>query len=152
MGNHALKEKTDMWEASSGRALMGPLPDNHDLVDTISAICLKHGIGLATFSVQGNITEATIGVYDPFQQVYITARESFPGEIVHCSGWFTGGQGTHDVSASIAIADDAGNVIGGKLFSETLVLGAEIILQEWQGPDIYRQTDPTTGLAILNRT
>jgi predicted DNA-binding protein with PD1-like motif len=55
------------------------------------------------------------------------------------------------VTARIAIADDAGNVIGGKVFTETLLLGAEIFLHEWLGPSIDRRTDPHTGLAVLNR-
>ncbi len=146
-----LKEMPNLRAISAGRTLMGTLPENHDLVDTISALCRQHDIALAAFSVHGNVVQATIGVFDPLQQVYITAVESFTGEIVHCAGWITGSPAVPEVSARIAIADDAGNVIGGKLFTETLVLGAEIFLQEWLGPSIHRRTDPDTGLAVVCR-
>jgi len=146
-----LQEIPNIWAVSGGRTLMGSLPENRDLVDTISALCRQQEIGLATFSVHGNVVQTTIGVFDPSQQVYITAVESFPGEIVHCTGWITGSPEAPEVSARIAIADDAGNVIGGKLFTETLVLGAEIFLQEWLGPSIDRRTDPNTGLTVLSR-
>ena len=141
-----------MWDVTPGRRLMGPLPDNRDLVDTISSVCRHHGISLATFSVQGNATRATLGVFDPQQQVYVTAVESFSSEIVHCSGTITGRPAAIEVLARIAIADEAGNLIGGRLFSETLVLGAEIHLQEWLGSPMNRHPDPQTGLAVLNRT
>lgn len=141
-----------MWEVCPGRHLMGSLPDNRDLVDTIVAVCCNHGIGQGTFSVRGNVTRVTLGVFDPQQQVYVTATESFTGEIVHCSGTITGGPAAPDVMACMAIADDAGNVIGGRLFSETLTLGAEILIQEWLGQPMNRQTDPHTGLSVLTRT
>jgi len=140
-----------LWEVTPGRCLMGPLPDNRDLIDTIMAVCRRHGIRQASFSVHGNVTQTTLGVFDPQQQVYLTAMESFAGEIVHCSGMISCDAEAPDVVARVAIADDAGNVIGGRLFSETLVLGAEIHLQEWLGPPMNRQTDPHTGLPVLIR-
>jgi predicted DNA-binding protein with PD1-like motif len=85
-----LEEMPNMWAVSRGRTLMGTLPENRDLIDTVSALCRDHGIGLATFSIHGNVVQATIGVFDPLQQVYVTAVESFCGEIVHCTGWVTG--------------------------------------------------------------
>lgn len=140
-----------MWEITPGRRLMGSLPANRDLVDTIVAFCRSQGIRQASFSVHGTVTQVTLGVFDPQQQVYVTAMESFAGEIVHCSGMISGDPAAPDVLARVAIADGAGNVIGGRLFSETLVLGAEIDIQEWLGPPMNRQTDPNTGLPVLTR-
>jgi predicted DNA-binding protein with PD1-like motif len=140
-----------LWEVSLGRHLIGPLPDNRDLVDTIVSVCRSQGIRQASFTVHGTVTQITLGVFDPQQQVYVTAMESFAGEIVHCSGMISGDPAAPDVLARVAVADGAGNVIGGRLFSETLVLGAEIDLQEWLGPPMNRQTDPNTGLPVLTR-
>lgn len=139
-------------EVTAGRSFLGPLPDNRDLVDTISAACRRHGLVLATFRVHGVVTRATLGVYDPRQQVYVTATETFDGEIVGCSGIFTDGPAGPEVIARMAVADDAGNVIGGRLFSDTMTIGADIHIQEWLGPKMHRQMHPDTGLAVLTPT
>lgn len=142
-------EPPPLQECTRGRQFVGPLPDDRDLLDTMVALCRERGIAAATFTAAGCVTRATIGTFDPVQQVYITAVEAHPGEMVCCHGTISTGDDGPEPFGHIAIADDAGNVYGGRLFSETLTRGAHAAVQEWLGTPMTRKWNERSGLWVL---
>ncbi len=62
-------EKLFCSEFQTGRRFAGRLPHNRDLIKVIEDFCNKKAIQMATFSMIGAVSSATIGAYDQKQQV-----------------------------------------------------------------------------------
>lgn len=113
-----------------GRHVAGSLPNQKDLIGSIEAICRRHAIENATFSVIGTVSSATIGVFDPVQKVHVTHLEKVATELLSCWGSFSTNGGKPCVNANVILSDQQGRLTGGHLFSETIVHDAEIDLRE----------------------
>ena len=136
------------FEFQQGRLFAGRLPHGGDLINTIAEFCKKALIQMATFSVIGAVSSATIGAYDQKQQVYVTFKEEAPLEIVSCIGNVSLKDGKPFIHAHILLADEQGKTIGGHLFSETIIYAGEINLQELTGKPMERTYDNDTGLML----
>jgi uncharacterized protein len=137
-------------EFKPGRLFMGRLPHGQDLIAAIEGFCQETSLPMATFSLIGAVTSFTIGAYDQKQQVYITAAEKGPFEIVTCTGNISLMEGEPFVHAHIVLGDPEGRLVGGHLFSETIIYAGEIGLQELAGKPLERAYDQTTGLSLWN--
>lgn len=137
-------------EYQAGRRFLVRLADT-DLLSGVIDFCRRHAIHTAVFQAAGAVSRFTLGVYDPTQQVYVTHTEEAPREIVSCWGTVTAGDGNPVPAAHIGLADDQGRVTGGRLFSETRVIWAELVLEELTGPALIRRYDPATGLELWER-
>ena len=137
------------WQGyQPGRCFVGRLSGDEDLIQAVTALGVEKQITTAAVSVTGRVTRATIGTYDPSQQVYITRQEERPMEIVACRGLLTTGEPRPFLHAHILLADE-NTIIGGRLFSETRVTEAECIIEEFRGPIAYRRHDAHTGQLVL---
>jgi predicted DNA-binding protein with PD1-like motif len=136
------------FKFQQGRIFMGRLPQGGDLINSIEEFCKKALIQMATFSVIGAVSSATIGAYDQKQQVYVTFKEEAPLEIVSCIGNVSLKDGKPFIHAHILLADEQGKTIGGHLFSETIIYAGEINLQELAGKPMERTYDSNTGLML----
>ena len=135
-------------EFRTGRRLVGKIPRGEDLIRSVERFCEAASVETACFTVQGAVSSFTIGVYDQTQQVYVTHSKAAAREIVFCTGNISiqGGKPVaHDRSV---LADESGDVTGGRLFSETLVFAAELEMTEWLGPALERDYDPETGMML----
>lgn len=141
-------EKLACTEFKLGRLFMGRLPHGQDLIASIEGFCQEASIQTATFSLIGAVSSFTIGAYDQKQQVYITATEKGPFEIITCTGNVSLMDGKPFVHAHIALGDQDGMLAGGHLFSETIIYAGEICLQELAGKPLERTYDETTGLSL----
>ena len=130
------------------RLYMGRLPYGRDLIASIEDFCQKFSIQNATFSVIGAVSSFTIGAYDQEQQVYVTAAETASLEIVSCVGNVSLMDRNPVVHAHIVLGDTQGKLIGGHLFSETIVFAGEISLQALTGKPLERTYDEKTGLSL----
>ena len=137
-----------LTEFKTGRYLVGRLPHGEDLLQSIERICESYGIRMATFTLIGAVSSATIGAYDQKQQVYVTMKKDTPLEIVTCLGNVSLKEGQPFVHAHILLGDEAGSTLGGHLFSETLIYAGEIHIQELIGAPLNRTYDETTGLML----
>jgi predicted DNA-binding protein with PD1-like motif len=135
-------------EYSRGRRLLGRLPHGQDLIKAVTAVCRETGIQMAAFAAHGAVSSVTLGVFDQQQQVYVTAAEEKPFELVICQGHVSPQDGNPFVYAHGVLADTQGQTIGGRLFSDTLIFAAEIDLQELTGEPLNRHYDPKTGLML----
>ena len=141
-------EKLAYTEFKAGRLFVGRLPHGQDLIASIEGFCQEASIQTATFSLIGAVSSFTIGAYDQKQQVYITATEKGPFEIITCTGNVSLMDGKPFVHAHIALGDQEGVLAGGHLFSETIIYAGEICLQELAGKPLERTYDETTGLSL----
>ena len=141
-------KKMTCSEFNPGRLFVGRLPHGQDLITSIAEFCRASSIQMAEFSLIGAVSSATIGTYDQAQQVYVTATETAPLEIVTCVGNVSLLDGNPFVHAHIVLADMQGKTTGGHLFSETIIYAGEIRLQEFAGTPLERTYDETTGLSL----
>jgi predicted DNA-binding protein with PD1-like motif len=137
-------------EFKLGRRLLGRLPYGKDIITSIEDFCMTSDIQTATFSVMGAVSSATIGVYDQKQHVYVTFAENAAMEIVNCIGNVSLKNKTPVIQSHIVLADENGKIIGGRLFSETILFAGEIDLQEMTGKPLERVYDDKTGLMLWN--
>ncbi len=135
-------------EFKPGRHFAGRLPHGKDLISTIEDFCKESSIQMATFSLIGAVSAYTIGSYDQKQQVYVTFKEKAPMEIVTCLGNVSLLDENPFVHAHIVLGGESGEIIGGHLFSETILFAGEIDLQELTGKPLERVYDDTTGLKL----
>ncbi len=143
-------EKLTCSEFTPGRRFVGRLPNGKDLITSIEDFCKASSIQMATFSVIGAVSSATLGAYDQKQQVYATFTEEGPLEIVSCTGNVSLLDQDAVVHAHIILGNLEGKTIGGHVFSETIIYAAEIDLQELTGNPLERAYDDTTGLMLWN--
>lgn len=136
------------WEFRGGRLFLGRLPKDDDLAAAVAAFCEVKNLSTAFFSISGSLSSAVYGVYDPKQQVYITSVEEKPLEILSCRGSVSLKGNKPSISAQIVLADDAGRLSGGRLFSPSRIFFAEIILRELVGEGLERKHDDLTGLDL----
>lgn len=143
-------DKLDGFEFKPGRHFLGRLPHGKDLITSIEDFCKASSIQMATFSVIGAVSSATLGAYDQKQQVYATFAQEEPLEIVSCTGNVSVLDQDLVVHAHIVLANLEGKTIAGHVFSETIIYVGEIDLQELTGPPLERTYDDTTGLMLWN--
>lgn len=141
-------EKTPCQQYTAGRRFMGRLPGGEDLLEALTALCLANDVTLATFSVNGAVSAATIGAYDQQQRVYVTATENRPHDLIACRGTVSPQDGSAVVQAHAVLGDGGGRLWGGRLFSPTPVFYAEIELLELIGPPLERVYDDPSGLPL----
>jgi len=137
-------------EFKLGRHFLGRLPHGRDLITSIEDFCTASNIRMATFSVVGVVSSATIGVYDQKQHVYVTFTENTTMEIVNCIGNVSLKDKTPFIQSHVVLADEHGKISGGRLFSETILFAGEIDLQEMTGKPLERVYDNKTGLMLWN--
>jgi len=138
------------FEYQPGRRFVGRLPHGKDLITSIEDFCTTSAIKMATFSVIGAVSSATMGTYDQKQHVYVTFTENAPMEIISCVGNVSLKDGAPVIHSHIVFGDEHGKIIGGHLFSETILFAGEIDLQEIIGEPLERVYDHITGLMLWN--
>ncbi len=137
-------------EFKPGRFFLGSLPYGKDLITSVEDFCKKASIRMAVFSVIGSVSSVTLGCYDQKQQVYVISNEKAPFEIISCTGNVSIKKGSPFVHAHIVLSDEKDKIIGGHLFSETIIFAGEINLQELKGKPLERAYDYKTGLMLWN--
>lgn len=134
-------------EFETGRHFLARIA-SADLLEAVEEFCRRNAIRAASFRIAGSVSRFTIGVYDPTQQVYVTHAEEAPREVLSCRGTVSARDGNPVAAAHIVLADALGRVTGGKLFSETRTIWAEMELRELTGPPPTRRYDGVTGLEL----
>ena len=135
-------------EFKTGRRFLGSLPHKEDLIASIENFAIEASIHMATFSIIGAVSSVTMGSYDQKQQVYVTATETGPFEILTCTGNISLKDQKPMAHAHIVLCDEKGKAFGGHLFSETIIFAGEIELVELTGKQFERTYDAITGLML----
>jgi len=132
----------------SGKRFMERLPAGKDILKSVEELCATHAVQIAVFCVIGAVRSATLGVFDQKQQVYVTRKEESPFEIISCLGNISTKDGNPVAHAKIMLADEKNLVLGGHLFSDTLLFYGELNLEEIEGSPLERQYDESSGLFL----
>ena len=130
MTSHSTTGKQKIVECRLGRSIRAEITTGSDLISGIINLCDRCNVENGRFKATGRVQTATIGVYDPSQEVYVTHLEKQATEVLFCSGMIDTRNGESPVNAKIILADQQGQLTGGHLFSETIVQKVEIDLQE----------------------
>ena len=128
-------------EYKPGPRIIRSIPCGTDLIRFLRTVCREKGIETASFWIMGSVSSATIGVYDPKQQVWVTHIEKEATEIISCRGHLSQ---THDfcgVTAKIILANQLGQLTGGHLFSDTPAFHAQIDIQALAGEPSKKKDD-----------
>ena len=142
------KISTPFAPLETGRRFAGRLVRDADLSAAINALCRRIGLRAAAFSARGTVNSATVGVFDPFQQVYVTHHDDRAMEIAACRGTWDDGEAPWNLYGQILLAAADGALTGGRLFSETRVHEGEVELLELLEPAPRRRYDSDTGVAM----
>jgi hypothetical protein len=97
----------------------------------------------------GAVQKATIAYYDQKQIKYRDIMLNEPMEIVSLHGNVSLKDGKPFVHAHVVLGDEKGNVRGGHLLpGGTPVFACELTIDEFDGPELVREFDEITGLAL----
>ncbi len=114
------------------------------IIEALTALCERDGIGGGHFSGIGSAREAEIGWFDAGAKAYIWTGVPGPSEIVSLTGNITRVEGRPFVHAHIALAGKDSAVKGGHLKEAVVAVTCEITLVRFRD-DIARKKDETSG-------
>ncbi len=107
-------------------------PDQQeDLLSWIARISVPLVTDKAFFSFIGSATQATFGIYDQKQQVYVTHQENGDLDVTACHGVITAKAPEPEISAKIILAGHNGNLRGGQLFAPTMILYGQLTISSF---------------------
>lgn len=118
-----------------------------ELISFIGKVARESNIKVATFAAIGALKSAKLGYYDQEKQEYREISINSPCELANCLGNISLKDGQSFVHAHAVLADENGDAKAGHLV-EGMVFAAEVFLQELKGPELERQPDGVTGLAL----
>ena len=130
---------------------MGKLDNNDDLFETLIDFCCKHKIKTGHISLIGAVKNIKIGYYKQQEKQYINLDELSnrgPFEIASCSGNISTKDNTPAIHLHIVVSDKNGNCYGGHLLSGTKIFACEFIIHSYEGDELVRGYDSTTGLPL----
>lgn len=114
------------------------------IIEALTGLCERDGIGGGHFSGIGSAGEAEIGRFDAGAKAYVWTRVPGPSEIVSLTGNITRVEGRPFVHAHIALAGKGSAVEGGHLKEAVVAVTCEITLVAFKD-DIARKRDEASG-------
>jgi len=129
-------------------SFMVRLPHGCDLIEELTAICMREGITLGEVRAIGAVQKASIAFYDQTERVYKPKRFDQPLEIAQLTGNISMKDGKPFVHAHVTLTDENGHAFGGHLAAGTIVFACEAIIDVFEGPLLERTFDEQTGLAL----
>ncbi len=148
-------------EYKLNKILMGRLQHQADLLEEINKTCKENNIKAGLVSVIGAVSNVKLGFYDQKTHKYscfipgvkgIGIKEKddrfTPFEIVGGLGNISLKDGEPFAHIHLIVSDKEGKTYGGHLMPGTSIFAAEIIIQSFDGPELYRGFDQITGLPL----
>jgi len=135
-------------ETKPVRRIMGRLAHGSDLLNELTAVCVKEGVRLGRVEAIGAVQKAQVGFYDQMHKKYGYIEFDHPMEILKLTGNISIKEGKPMVHAHVTLSDEQGRAFGGHLAEGTVVFASEFILEILEGPELARVHDEVTGLAL----
>jgi len=132
----------------SDELYIGRLPHGVDLLDEITAVCIRLEIRLGRIEALGAVEHARLAYYDQHGRTYNYFTLVQPLEITKLVGNVSLRDGWPVVHAHITLADETGRAYGGHLAQGTKVFACEYIIETFDGPALEREYDEITGLPL----
>jgi uncharacterized protein len=137
-----------MHRVTTANTFMGRLDHDADLLEALTAICIKENIQLGRLEAIGAVKKAALGYYDQKQKKYEYFEINRHLEILNLTGNISMKDGKPFVHAHVTLADEKGRAFGGHLIPGTSIFACEAIIQAFDGPQLHRKTEPVTGLPL----
>ncbi|MBI5844948.1 MAG: DNA-binding protein [Deltaproteobacteria bacterium] len=115
--------------ARAGRIFSEAIPRGSDVVESLSRFALEKGVEKALVWVFGTVSPATVGVWDPVQEVSVTERYEGFFEFVSASGRIVQGDSS-PVHLAATLAGCDLKIVAGKIFSPTRSLTVRFDMME----------------------
>ncbi len=135
-------------EYTRKRTFVGRIPHGSDLLNSLTDFVKEKGIKLGRLQMIGAVQRAVAGFYDSEAEKYENFVFEKPMEVLSLTGNVSLKDGQPFIHAHITLGDEKGQSFGGHLMEGTTVFAAEFIIQEFEGEDLERKFDKTTGLAL----
>jgi len=130
------------------KTFIGKLSHGMDLLEEMTALCIKENITLGRFEGIGAVQKARIGYYNQAAREYQYMEFNSHLEITNLVGNVSIKDNKPFVHAHVTLADDKGNAFGGHVAPGTIIFACEIILHAFEGPELTRTYDDVTGLPL----
>ncbi len=130
-----------------GRTFLLRPEHGSEFLSSIAEFARQKDIRVGIFMALGALKSAMLAYYDQEKQTYRKIDLDSPCELASCLGNISLKGGQPFVHAHAVLADGKGTAMAGHL-SKGKVFAAEVLLLELKGPEVERQPDKTTGLAL----
>jgi hypothetical protein len=137
-------------EYKSKRIFMGRIPYGDDLLEYLSDFVQEQAITKGKLQMIGAVQKAVVGFYNSRLAKYENLVFNKPMEVLGLTGNISVKDGKPFIHAHITLGDEMGQSFGGHLMGGTTVFAAEFIVEEFEGQDLKREYDETTGLTLWN--
>lgn len=135
--------------STTGRRIMGRLPKGGDLLEGLTAICVREQISLGEVRAIGAVTKARLGFYDQATQQYEFLEFDQPLEVVMLMGNISLKDSRPFVHAHVTLSDHQGQAFGGHLAEGSPVFACEYVIKEYRSEAAFtRGMDSETGLML----
>ncbi|MBE9504166.1 MAG: DNA-binding protein [Proteobacteria bacterium] len=138
----------DYRKVKSSKIYMGRLSHDADLLEELTAVCIKEGITLGRVEAIGAIKKGKVGYYDQSKREYAFLDLNGPLEITALKGNISLKEGTPFVHAHVTLSDNAGQCFGGHLAPGTIIFACEFIIHSFEGEAFERHFDEVTRLPL----
>jgi len=132
----------------AGPLIMGKLAHGADLLDELTAVCVKENIVLGTLEAIGAVQKARIGYYDQSARQYQYLNIDHPLEIACLIGNISLKDDKPMIHAHITLADNQGRCYAGHLAAGTRIFACEFVITPCEGGRYVRDYDEQTGLSL----
>lgn len=134
------------------RAVIGQIGRDKDLYNEITRIAQDNNISVGRITGMGAVQSAKLAYYDQKTMKYYDIVIGEAMEIVSLYGNISTKEGKPFVHAHVVLSDEKGNGKGGHLLpGGTPVFACEIVIEEFDGPELIREFDEKTGLALWDK-
>lgn len=130
------------------RLFVGRLAYGDDLLNSLTAFVKEKGIRTGRVQMIGAVQKAVVGYYDEKAGKYINFEFEKPMEVLNLAGNVSIKDGQPFIHAHVTLSDEKGKSFGGHLMEGTVVFAAEFVVEEFEGEDLERKPDETTGLTL----
>ena len=134
------------------RTVIGQIGRDKDLYNEITRIAQDNNISVGRITGMGAVQSAKLAYYDQKTMKYYDIVIGEAMEIVSLYGNISTKEGKPFVHAHVVLSDEKGNGKGGHLLpGGTPVFACEIVIEEFDGPELIREFDEKTGLALWDQ-
>lgn len=138
-----------MGEYAAKRTIIGQIQQGNDLYNSITRIAREHNVMMGRVTGMGAVQRAKVAYYDQMAMKYSEIALNEPMEIVSLYGNISVKEGKPFAHVHVVLSDEKGNSMGGHLLpGNTPVFACELVVEEFDGPQLERHVDEKTGLAL----
>ena len=134
---------------STKRTIIGQIERGADLYNSSTRIVQESNIRVGRVTGMGAVQRAKLAYYDQKTMKYCDVVFNEAMEIVSLYGNISIRDGKPFTHIHVVLSDEKGNSKGGHLLpGETPVFACEVTIEEFEGPELVRGFDETTGLTL----